>query len=146
MIATLLLGLVRQDPAYNIKYVQQNMKDNFDFDISYHKAWHALKAAREEVYGIWESSVQKLSKFMAALQKSNPGQWLHLDTDRPNLKILNYVFCAFRACFERFHYCRNLISINGTHLYTKYKHKLLVAVTLDANQQILPIAFALVDE
>ncbi|KAL0412635.1 UNVERIFIED_CONTAM: hypothetical protein Sradi_1465200 [Sesamum radiatum] len=27
-----------------------------------------------------------------------------------------------------------------------YKHKLLVAVTLDANNQVLPLAFALVDE
>ncbi|KAL0463278.1 UNVERIFIED_CONTAM: hypothetical protein Slati_0215400 [Sesamum latifolium] len=53
---------------------------------------------------------------------------------------------ACKPCIEGFRYCRNLISIDGTHLYTKYKHKLLVAVTLDANQQILPIAFALVDE
>ncbi|KAL0446558.1 UNVERIFIED_CONTAM: hypothetical protein Slati_1783700 [Sesamum latifolium] len=86
---------------------------------------------------------------MAALQKSNPGtvvEWLHLDTDRPDLKMLNYVFWAFRACIEGFRYCRNLIRIDGTHLYTKYKHKLLVVVTLDANQQILPIVFALVDE
>ncbi|KAL0310322.1 UNVERIFIED_CONTAM: hypothetical protein Scaly_2939100 [Sesamum calycinum] len=70
MIATHLLGMVHQDPAYDIKYVQQNVKDRFGFDISYHKAWHALKAAREEVYGTWESSVRKLPKYMAALQKS----------------------------------------------------------------------------
>ncbi|KAK4391083.1 hypothetical protein Sango_2171600 [Sesamum angolense] len=149
MIATHLLGMVRQDPAYDIKYVQQNVKDRFGFDISYHKAWHALKAAREEVYGTWESSVRKLPKYMAALQKWNPGtvvEWLHLDTDRPRRKMLNYVFWAFRPCIEGFRYCRNLISIDGTHLYTKYKHKLLIAVTLDANQQVLPLAFALVDE
>ncbi|KAK4385717.1 hypothetical protein Sango_2695700 [Sesamum angolense] len=85
MIATHLLGMVRQDPAYDIKFVQQNVKDRFGFEISYHKAWQSLKAAREQVY-------------------------------------------------------------DGTHLYTKYKHKLLVAVTLDANQQVLPLAFALVDE
>ncbi|KAL0345530.1 UNVERIFIED_CONTAM: hypothetical protein Sradi_4384300 [Sesamum radiatum] len=141
--------MIRQDPAYNIKYVQQNVKDTFGFDISYHKAWHALKAAREEVYGTRESYVQKLPKFMTALQKSNPGtvvEWLHLDTDIPGTKILNYVFWTFRPCIEGFRYCHNLISIVGTHLYTKYKHKLLVAVTLDANQQILLIAFALVDE
>ncbi|KAL0379000.1 UNVERIFIED_CONTAM: hypothetical protein Sradi_3205500 [Sesamum radiatum] len=105
--------------------------------------------AREEVYETWESSVQKLPKFMTALQKSNPGtvvEWLHLDTNIPSTKTLNYIFWAFRLCIEGFRYCRNLISIDGTHLYTRYKHKLLVAVTLNANQQILPIAFALVDE
>ncbi|KAL0456107.1 UNVERIFIED_CONTAM: hypothetical protein Slati_0949900 [Sesamum latifolium] len=106
------------NPAYNIKYVQQNVKNSFGSDISYHKKW-------------------------------NPGivvEWLHLDTDRPDLKMLNYVFWAFRPYLEGFRYCCKLISIDRTHLYTKYKHKLLVAVTLDANQQILPIAFTLVDE
>ncbi|KAK4389686.1 hypothetical protein Sango_2305600 [Sesamum angolense] len=67
MIAAHLLGIVRQDPTYDIKYVQQNVKDRFGFDISYHKAWHALKAAREEGYGTWETSVTKLPKYMAAL-------------------------------------------------------------------------------
>ncbi|XP_011098982.1 uncharacterized protein LOC105177493 [Sesamum indicum] len=60
--------------------------------------------------------------------------------------MLNYVFWAFRPCIEGYCYCRDVISIDGTHLYTKYKHKMLVAVTLDANQQVLPLAFALVDE
>ncbi|KAL0398811.1 UNVERIFIED_CONTAM: hypothetical protein Sradi_2224400 [Sesamum radiatum] len=76
------------------------------------KAWQALKAAREQIYGTWESSVQKLP----------------------------------RPCIQGFRYCRNVISVDGTHLYTRYKHKLLVAVTLDANNQVLPLAFALVDE
>ncbi|KAL0425624.1 UNVERIFIED_CONTAM: hypothetical protein Sradi_1097200 [Sesamum radiatum] len=149
MIATHLLGMVRQDPAYDIKFVQQNVKDRFGFEISYHKAWQSLKAAREQVYGTWESSVKKLPRFMAFLQKLNPGtvvEWLNLDTDRPGVQMLHYVFWAFRPCIEGFRSCRNVISVDGTHLYTKYKHKLLVAVTLDANQQVLPLAFALVDE
>ncbi|KAL0350940.1 UNVERIFIED_CONTAM: hypothetical protein Sradi_4243200 [Sesamum radiatum] len=148
MIATHLLGMVRQDPAYDIKFVQQNVKDRFGFEISYHKAWQSLKAAREQVYGTWESSVKKLPRFMAFLQKLNPGTVveLNLDTDRPGVQMLHYVFWAFRPCIEGFRSCRNVISVDGTHLYTKYKHKLLVAVTLDANQQVLPLAFALVDE
>ncbi|KAL0290192.1 UNVERIFIED_CONTAM: hypothetical protein Sangu_2585000 [Sesamum angustifolium] len=146
MIATHLLGMVRQDPAYDIKFVQQNVKDRFGFEISYHKAWQSLKAAREQVYGTWESSVKKLPRFMAFLQKLNPGtvvEWLNLETDRPGVQMLHYVFWAFRPCIEGFRSCRNVISVDGTHLYTKYKHKLLVAVTLDANQQVLPLAFAL---
>ncbi|KAL0348051.1 UNVERIFIED_CONTAM: hypothetical protein Sangu_1032900 [Sesamum angustifolium] len=73
-------------------------------------------------------------------------EWLNLETDRPGVQMLHYVFWAFRPCIEGFRCCRNVISVDGTHLYTKYKHKLLVAVTLDANQQVLPLAFALVDE
>ena len=36
--------------------------------------------------------------------------------------------------------------MDETHLYTKYKHKLLVAVLTDANNHVLPVAFALVDD
>ncbi|KAL0360757.1 UNVERIFIED_CONTAM: hypothetical protein Sradi_3760200 [Sesamum radiatum] len=112
MIATHLMGMVREDPTFAIKNVRQTIKDKFGFEIPYHKAWQALKAAREQIYGTWESSVQKLP----------------------------------RPCIQGFRYCRNVISVDGTHLYTRYKHKLLVAVTLDANNQVLPLAFALVDE
>ncbi|KAK4390004.1 hypothetical protein Sango_2063700 [Sesamum angolense] len=98
----------------------------------------SVEHAREQVYGTWEGSVKKLPIFMAFLQKLNPGtvvEWLNLETDRPGVQMLHYVFWAFRPCIEGFRSCRNVISVDGTHLYTKYKHKLLVAVTLDANQQ-----------
>ncbi|KAL0423085.1 UNVERIFIED_CONTAM: hypothetical protein Sradi_0843300 [Sesamum radiatum] len=75
MIATHLLGMVRQDPAYDIKYVQQNVKDRFGFDISYHKAWHALKAAREEVYGTWESSVLPLAFALVDEESLESWRW-----------------------------------------------------------------------
>ncbi|KAL0312508.1 UNVERIFIED_CONTAM: hypothetical protein Sradi_5650100 [Sesamum radiatum] len=142
-------GYGSRRPNFAIKNVRQTIKDKFGFEIPYHKAWQALKAAREQIYGTWESSVQKLPRYMSALQKWNPGtvvEWYHLDTDRPGLHMLNYVFWAFRPCIQGFRYCRNVISVDGTHLYTRYKHKLLVAVTLDANNQVLPLAFALVDE
>ncbi|KAL8504264.1 hypothetical protein ACS0TY_022846 [Phlomoides rotata] len=33
-----------------------------------------------------------------------------------------------------------------THLYTQYRHKLLIANTLDANQKIISVAYAIVDD
>ncbi|XP_027071759.1 uncharacterized protein [Coffea arabica] len=42
--------------------------------------------------------------------------------------------------------CRPVICVDGTHLRGEYKGKLLVAVTQDPNNKILPIAYAIVDE
>ncbi|KAI3448595.1 hypothetical protein Pfo_005260 [Paulownia fortunei] len=125
------------------------MKEKYQYEISYHKAWHDLKRARENVYGTWESSVRKLPKYLGALQKWNPGtivEWHHIHTEFAEKKILKYVFWAFKTCIDGFQNCRKVISVDGTHLYTKYKHKLLIAVGIDANQQVLPLAFAVVDE
>ncbi|XP_075483554.1 uncharacterized protein LOC142523707 [Primulina tabacum] len=103
----------------------------------------------ENVYGTWESSVRLLPRYMGALVKYNPGtivEWNHLPRYKYELKVLNYVFWAFRPCIDGFEHCRKIISVDGTHLYTKYKHKMLIVVGLDANNQILPLAFAIFDE
>ncbi|XP_070009520.1 uncharacterized protein [Nicotiana sylvestris] len=44
---------------------------------------------------------------------------------------------------DGFSHCRPLISIDDTHVYGKYDIKLLIAVTVDANGQIFPLAFAI---
>ncbi|KAL0294852.1 UNVERIFIED_CONTAM: hypothetical protein Scaly_3114700 [Sesamum calycinum] len=73
-------GHVKCNPSYGIKYVIQNVKDQTGYDVPYQKAWYSLKIAREIVYGTWESSVQKLRKYLGAIQKYNPGtivEWKH---------------------------------------------------------------------
>ncbi|KAL0434911.1 UNVERIFIED_CONTAM: hypothetical protein Sradi_0199000 [Sesamum radiatum] len=143
-------GQVKQNPSYGIKHVIQTVKDHTGYDIPYQKAWYSLKMAREIVYGTWESSVQKLPKYMGALKKYNPGtivEWEH-KAFQPSTgaHVIGYVFWAFAPCIEGFQFCRNVISVDGTHLYTKYRHKMLIAAAMDGNQQVLPLAFAIVDD
>ncbi|XP_012849912.1 PREDICTED: uncharacterized protein LOC105969685 [Erythranthe guttata] len=86
---------------------------------------------------------------MKALQQRNPGtsvEWEHHATNHPSKFIIKYVFWAFKPCIDGFKYCSRVISVDGTYLYTKYKHKMLLVVCLDANQQVLPLAYAIVDE
>ncbi|XP_075489376.1 uncharacterized protein LOC142528233 [Primulina tabacum] len=73
MIASILLGIVRCDLAYEIKYVRESVKGKYGYDISYAKAWQSLKRAVKVIYGKWESSVTFLPKYMGALSKYNPG-------------------------------------------------------------------------
>ncbi|KAL0414227.1 UNVERIFIED_CONTAM: hypothetical protein Sradi_1624400 [Sesamum radiatum] len=87
---------------------------------------------------------------MGALKKYNPGtivEWEH-KAFQPSTgaHVIGYVFWAFAPCIEGFQFCRNVISVDGTHLYTKYRHKMLIAAAMDGNQQVLPLAFAIVDD
>ncbi|KAL0453823.1 UNVERIFIED_CONTAM: hypothetical protein Slati_1360400 [Sesamum latifolium] len=140
-VATLLLGQVKYDPVYGIKNVIQTVKDQLGFDVSYAKAWYSLKMAREKVYGTWESSVRKLPRLMGAIQKWNPGtvvEWEHKGFQHSSgAYVIKYVFWAFKPCIEGFQFCRKVISVDGTHLYTKYKHKMLIAAAMDGNQQMV---------
>ncbi|XP_073152947.1 uncharacterized protein [Henckelia pumila] len=149
MVAQTLLGIVHCDPSYEIKYIMESVKDKYGYQISYTKAWRSLKRAVEIFYGTWESSVQLLLKYMRALCKYNPGtvfECKHLRSNNESIKTLNYVLWAFRPSIDGFRHCWKIISIDSTHLYTKYKHKILISVTLDANNQMLPLAFTIVDE
>ncbi|KAL0322236.1 UNVERIFIED_CONTAM: hypothetical protein Scaly_2520000 [Sesamum calycinum] len=120
------------------------------YDVPYQKAWYSLKMAREIVYGTWESSVRKLPKYLGAIQKYNPGtivEWKHKGFQQSIGKyVMEYVFWAFKPCINGFQFYRKIISVDGTHLYKKYKYKLLIAAAMDGNQQVLPLAFAIVDE
>ena len=53
---------------------------------------------------------------------------------------------TFGPCVEGFKHCRPIIQIDGTHLYGRYKGKLLIATSIDANGHIFPLAFAIVEE
>ena len=39
-----------------------------------------------------------------------------------------------------------MINIDGTHLYGKYRGVLLIAMATDANNKVLPLAFAVMDK
>nr|XP_029147415.1 uncharacterized protein LOC114925060 [Arachis hypogaea] len=56
------------------------------------------------------------------------------------------LFWTFPPCIEAFRHCKPLISIDGTHLYGKYGRMLLIAIAQDGNSNILPVAFALVED
>ncbi|KAL0287030.1 UNVERIFIED_CONTAM: hypothetical protein Sradi_7133700 [Sesamum radiatum] len=134
-------GHVKCNPSYGIKHVIQNVKDQTGYDVPYQKAWYSLKMAREIVYGTWESSVQKLPAYLGAIQKYNPGtivEWKHKGLQASTGKyVMGYVFWAFKPCIDGFQFCRNVISVNGTHLYTKYKYKLLIAAAMGINRYCL---------
>ncbi|KAL0340171.1 UNVERIFIED_CONTAM: hypothetical protein Sradi_4533900 [Sesamum radiatum] len=136
-------GHVKCNPSYGIKHVIQNVKDQTGYDVPYQKAWYSLKMARQIVYGTWESSVQKLPAYLGAIQKYNPGtivEWKHKGFQASTGKyVMGYVFWAFKPCIDGFQFCRNVISVDGTHLYTKYKYKLLIAAAMDGNQQFVKV-------
>ena len=61
-------------------------------------------------------------------------------------RVFHHVFWAFSPFIEGFKYCRPIISIDATHLYGRYKGKMLIAMGVDANNHLFPLAFAIAEE
>ena len=51
----------------------------------------------------------------------------------------------FKPSIEEFEHCRLVLSIDGTHLYGKYKGTLMIAIGCDGNNQLFPLAFSIIE-
>ncbi|KAL6343506.1 hypothetical protein AAG906_024871 [Vitis piasezkii] len=77
------------------------------------------------LFGDWYKSYVELSRFFLALENFSTCFW------------------AFTPSIKGFTHCRPILSIDGTHLYGKYKGTLLIAMGCDSNNQLFPFAFAI---
>ncbi|XP_023744000.1 uncharacterized protein LOC111892169 [Lactuca sativa] len=140
--------LIKEQSSISIPALRVEIAETLSYTPSYKKLWVGKQKAIEHVFGNWEESYVALLKYLGALQKFNPGTIVELCVSRSidvNEVEFRRVFWAFAPSIKGFHYFRPVISIDGTHLYGKNKGKMLIAMGVDGNNQILPLAFAFVE-
>src|SRR6266498_3931615 len=86
-----------------------------------------------------------------AMKMKNPG--MHFEyVPKPNMfdahwrEIFYRAFWTFGQCNEAFKHYRDVMSIDGTFLTCKYEGTLLIAIGIDANRGLVPLAFGLVEK
>ncbi|KAH9611124.1 hypothetical protein KSS87_011978 [Heliosperma pusillum] len=147
-ISHLIRNYVEGDWGYKVMSVVELILDKFGYKISYAKAWNEKQRAIGDIFGDWDASYEMLPRFMQGLKESNPGtvvQWSTTPIGNSNVHKFKRVFWAFKPCIEGFEHCRPVLTIDGTHLYGKFKGTILTAMSIDANNQIFPVAFAIVE-
>ncbi|XP_070009521.1 uncharacterized protein [Nicotiana sylvestris] len=146
LISLQLIPHIEASIRYKIKECITSIHQEYGCTITKRKTYHGRKRAFEIIYGDWDKSFAYLPRYMAALKYLNPGtvvEWkLEQSAGRPEY-IFTYVFWAFKPAIDGFVHCHPVISIDGTHVYGKYDIKLLITITVDANGQIFPLAFAI---
>ncbi|XP_015968760.1 uncharacterized protein LOC107492270 [Arachis duranensis] len=128
-IAEAIKPLVEADPSLKVKSVIAEIQSKFNYTVSYRKAWLAKQKAVEKIFGGWEASYKALPIWFEAMCHKEPSAVVHFET-MPAYQGDELV---------------GDIRVDGTHLYGKYKGCLLVAVSQDGNNNIVPIAFAIVE-
>nr|XP_029144570.1 uncharacterized protein LOC112705303 [Arachis hypogaea] len=152
-VAEAIRPLVETDPSIKVKTIIAEVQSRFNYTISYRKAWLAKQKSIAKVFGDWEESYQALLWWLSVMVQKMPGSVVQIETrplyngneEAQGVKILHRVFWSFNPCVRAFRHCKPLVQVDGTHLYEKYKGTLLVAVAQDGNQNIVSIAFALVE-
>ena len=109
--------------------------------VSYQQAWRVREALREEIEG---DEIGGFRKFRGLIDLWREG-------DEKNHGILDTVDGQFYRCFiapaatsAAFISCRPFIALDGCHTKARFRMTLLVACTLDGNNEILPLAWGVV--
>ncbi|XP_058004075.1 uncharacterized protein LOC131180718 [Hevea brasiliensis] len=152
-ISDFILAIVREQPNVKIGALQSEIKDKIGYMPSYRKTWKARHDAIIKIFGDWDESYGRLRQFMLALCKQNPESMFFIEDDPffvnnrldPAYRVFDRMFWAYKQTIEGFKNCRPVIFIDSTFLYGKYKGCLFCATTLDGNNHIFPIAWAIVD-
>ncbi|XP_023922078.2 uncharacterized protein LOC112033536 [Quercus suber] len=149
-LAAEFVPLLQEKHTATIYHLRDFIKGKYyGHKLSYYKIWDAKQQAIAKIFRDWEESYQRLRKLLLAYLDQEPGTrfWCHtIPRDEFGDTILRYIFWAFALCIEGFRHCKPVISIDGTHLYGKYRGVLLIAMATDANNKVLPLAFAVVDK
>ncbi|QHN94298.1 uncharacterized protein DS421_17g600040 [Arachis hypogaea] len=112
------------DWLIRVKSIIAEVQSKFNYTVSYRKAWLAKQRAVEKIFGGWEASFEALPIWFQAMCHKEPSAVVHFET-----------MPAYQGDEL----------VDGTHLYGKYKGCLLVVVSQDGNNNIVPIAFAIVE-
>ena len=141
LIIELIVDRVRQIVKLKPKEIINDYQMEFRATITYRMAYIAREMAPNMIRGSYEDSFQQLPLYCKELQMSNHGTVTNIDTTTED-RFIRF-FWAFRPCLRSFmSSLRPAIAVDGSHLRGKYPSVLLVAVTHDANQKLLPVSFA----
>ena len=148
-VAQIVAPLVKDKIGCSVKSLQEGAADVIGFPVSYSKARRAKESVLEDMYGTYLQAYNGVPRMLHQIFVSNPGtSVVRMERPRPsgahNHFFLDRIFWLFAQTKQAFQYCRPVISIDGTFLIGQYTGTLLIAVASDANNQIIPIAYALV--
>src|SRR5438105_6198268 len=99
-------------------------------------------------FSTYEASYDNLPRMLCKIVERNPGsrfEVMHFPSLIGGPSILQRVFFFLGACIRVFQYYLLVLCIDGTFLIGKYKGQILTAIGVDGNNQVLPVAFAFVE-
>ncbi|XP_058102740.1 uncharacterized protein LOC131246535 [Magnolia sinica] len=143
-VASIIKDKVRDMPQYKPRDIANDIFREYGVSLKYHQARRGKAMAQEQLQGSRAEAYNQLPWLCERIRETNPGSLVTLTTtDESRFHRFFVSFHASQHGFENG--CRPLILLDGTSLRDKCQGTLLAAVSVDGNDGIFPIAFAVVD-
>ena len=135
-------------PKMKLKEMVLDIKQKYRCVVSIGQVRRAKEWAKEFIEGKLTEHYARIWDYANELRRSNPGSTCKFCVTR-NPDGKNYfhrIYIGFKALIDGWKGgCRRVIGLDGCFLKGQVKGELLTAIGRDANNQVYPIAWAVVD-
>ncbi|KAK5846150.1 hypothetical protein PVK06_002421 [Gossypium arboreum] len=105
----------------------------------------------EKMHCGWDASYNEMCQWCQVLERYVLGCVINLETVPTcyndyllrGYQAFKHLFGSFKQCRDTFQYYKPLVQIDGTFIYGRYTHRLLLVVAQDGDGRILPIVFTI---
>jgi hypothetical protein len=148
-IANKLIDKFRVQPDMQLHVIQNEVKERWRIDVNPSMMYRARIKANKEIYGKHEDQYAALWDYCETLRATNPRSCVVMKVDRTVPEVIprfQRLYCSLAAMKKGFlEGCKPMIRIDGCFLKGPFKGQLLTAIGRDGNDNMYPIAYAVVE-
>ncbi|KAK8715879.1 hypothetical protein V6N13_043205 [Hibiscus sabdariffa] len=142
-MANYYIGKFMSEPNYTLRSLRHDVLHEFGTLVSPGKCSRARDVALEMIEGNHKAPYGIIYDYLQELRSTNPGTTTICYLD---LRLFQRMYVCPLACKDGWKVgCRRIIGLDGCFLKGYFQGYLLIALGIDANDCIYPIAYALVE-
>ncbi|XP_017416918.1 uncharacterized protein LOC108327733 [Vigna angularis] len=141
-----MVKFVKENPNMKVMDIRDKVSRKWNVGISRNMAFRVRVMAKDNVEGSFKEQYRRIYDYGHELLRANPGSTVKIKVENSNEEcIFNRIYVCLKACKDSFISCRPIIGLDGCFLKGKYGGELLTAIGRYGNEQILPIAYVVVE-
>ncbi|XP_014519664.1 uncharacterized protein LOC106776700 [Vigna radiata var. radiata] len=137
---------LHDNPSIKVQVIRNKTLRKWNTNVSISKARRAKLMATNEREGDFKEQFRRIHDYGHEVLRSNPGSTVKIKVNSDNGEaIFERIYVCLKACKDNFMSYRPIICLDGCFLKGLYKGELLTAVGRDPNDQMLPLAYTVVE-
>ncbi|KAL0396443.1 UNVERIFIED_CONTAM: hypothetical protein Scaly_0092700 [Sesamum calycinum] len=138
----------KDNPKLGISEFRNELCTTLKANVSKWRAYKAKKKAMDLMQGKMKEQFNKIWDYCEEIMRSNPSSTVRMKLigEEGERKQFHRFYMCFNACKMGFiNGCKPVVGVDGCFLKRRHGGQLLLVVGLDANNNIYPIAYAIVE-
>jgi hypothetical protein len=150
-ISQRLINIIKNCPLLTVTTLIEVVMVAWGYRVKYGRTCRAKQRALKLIYSDWAEAYERLPGMLYAMKAKNLA--MHFEyVPKPEVmgpegrQYFLHTFWTFGHCVVAFKYCCDVLSIDGTFFTGKYEGTMLIAIGIDVDCQLVPLAFAIVEK